>query len=128
MKRQFVSIESIAEYKNLHLAAYKTFKGRTRQPDIVEFRRNLPERIVILADAIHCYQVPFSPIRKFIIYDPKLRHIVAASLPDRIIHHAIFNVIGERIERSQYHHSYACRPNKGVHTLRRKIKGYLLVG
>ena len=53
--------------------------------------------------------------RSFQITDPKLRTISTAPFEQRIMHHAIMNVIEPVLERPMIHHSYACRKGKGTH-------------
>ena len=53
--------------------------------------------------------------RHFYITDPKKRLISAASFEERIMHHAIMNVLEPVFERQMICHTYACRKNKGSH-------------
>ncbi|MDD4091928.1 MAG: RNA-directed DNA polymerase [Smithellaceae bacterium] len=55
------------------------------------------------------------PYREFTIYDRKTRRISAAPYRDRVVHHALCNVIEPIFERSFIHDSYACRAGKGTH-------------
>jgi RNA-directed DNA polymerase len=56
------------------------------------------------------------PITSFYIHEPKRRKISAAPFRDRVVHHALCNVI-EPIVRAQLHgfDSYANRVGKGTH-------------
>lgn len=49
------------------------------------------------------------------VRDPKPRVINAAALPERIMHHAIMNILEPVFEWFQVFHSYACRKGKGTH-------------
>jgi hypothetical protein len=53
--------------------------------------------------------------RSFFIYDPKKRQISAAPYRDRVVHHALVNVLEPIYERTFIHDSYACRKGKGTH-------------
>ncbi len=53
--------------------------------------------------------------RRFEIREPKPRWISAAPFRDRVVHHALCNVIEPIFERCFIHHSYACRRGKGTH-------------
>jgi len=53
--------------------------------------------------------------RSFLIKDPKLRVISTAPFEQRIMHHAIMNVIEPVFDRPMIYHSYACRKGKGTH-------------
>ena len=61
--------------------------------------------------------------RSFRIYDPKPRLISAAPYRDRVVHHALCNIIVPLIEKSFIHDSYANRIGYGSHrALERFIK------
>ena len=57
--------------------------------------------------------------RHFTITDPKQRLISAAPFPDRVMHHAIMNVLEPVFERQFIFHTYACRKGKGIHAAAR---------
>jgi retron-type reverse transcriptase len=59
--------------------------------------------------------VAWGPYASFIITDPKERVITSAPFEDRIIHHAIMNVLEPLFERQMIYHSYACRRGRGQH-------------
>jgi len=50
------------------------------------------------------------------ITDPKLRTISTAPFEQRIMHHAIINVLEPILDRPMIHNSYACRKGKGTHS------------
>jgi retron-type reverse transcriptase len=53
--------------------------------------------------------------RNFTIHDPKKRIISAAPFVDRVVHHAVVNVLEPIYERQLIFDSYACRKGKGTH-------------
>jgi len=55
------------------------------------------------------------PYAEFYVYDPKIRLISAAPYFDRVVHHALINVIGPIISRSFIYDTYACIKGKGTH-------------
>lgn len=57
----------------------------------------------------------FSTHHQFTIYDPKERTISVVPFCDRVIHHAIINVLEPIFEKQFIYHTYACRKNKGTH-------------
>ena len=56
---------------------------------------------------------------QFEIYDPKERMISVVPFPDRVMHHAIMNVLEPVFERQFIFHTYACRKGKGTHAAAR---------
>ena len=61
----------------------------------------------------------------FRISDPKPRLISAAPFRDRIVHHAVVNVLEPIFERRFIYDSYACRRNKGTHQAIQRAQYYL---
>lgn len=55
------------------------------------------------------------PYREFTVYERKPRVICAAPFRDRIVHHALCNVIEPIFDKTFIHDSYACRTGKGTH-------------
>ena len=55
------------------------------------------------------------PYKYFIISEPKERVISVASFRDRVVHHALVNVLEPYFELSFIHDSYATRKDKGLH-------------
>lgn len=52
--------------------------------------------------------------RCFYVYDPKTRLIMAAPFRDRVVHHALCNIIAPIFETRFIHDSYACIQGRGV--------------
>ncbi len=52
---------------------------------------------------------------EFTIYDPKERVILAAPLEDRIVHHALHDLVEPLMQPKYIFDSYACRRGKGTH-------------
>ena len=53
--------------------------------------------------------------RHFYVYEPKRRKISAAPFRDRVVHHAVVNVLEPICDRRFVYDSYACRKGKGTH-------------
>jgi RNA-directed DNA polymerase len=115
MKRTHIDLETIANRQNLALAAYKAARGKAKKPVIVDFFNDFDNALQTLGDSIRNGTTSLEPLHRFIIHDPKVREISAASFQDRVLHHAIMNIAGPRFDALQAHGSYACRINKGVH-------------
>jgi len=56
------------------------------------------------------------------IHYPKQRMISAASYHDRVVHHALMNVLEPILERHFHDHSYACRKGKGTHAAANRLQ------
>ena len=55
------------------------------------------------------------PYRNFRIVDPKPRLISAAPFRDRVVHHALTNIVEPIFERRFVPYSFACRKGFGTH-------------
>lgn len=105
----------IASRENLDFAASKAVSGK-RYGLIRHFLSNRET----LLDKLHytlmsCSYTP-SSYREMYIYEPKERLIkIAAFYPDRIVHHAVMNVVEPILKQTFIHHTYACIKGRGGH-------------
>lgn len=75
----------------------------------------MADHLVNLRDELAaCRYVP-QPYTHFLIHEPKRRCISAAAFRDRVVHHALCQVIEARFERVFLPDSYANRIGKGTH-------------
>jgi retron-type reverse transcriptase len=58
---------------------------------------------------------------KFLVFEPKKRQVAAPHCHDRIVHHAIINIIEPLTENFFIHNSYACQKSKGGFKARSEI-------
>ena len=54
-------------------------------------------------------------LKKFIIRDPKTRTIHSSAFRDRVVYHALVNILEPIFDPTFIHDSYSCRIGKGVH-------------
>ena len=125
MKRQAISLEALAERHNLLLATWKSARGKHHRPAVAHWLANLERNLSDLAARIREGRAPVGGLRRFRILDPKPREISVHGFADRVLHHAIFNLAEERLERSLVDSSFACRPGKGVHAAVRLVQQHL---
>lgn len=113
MKRQGFLMEHICSVDNLLLAYHKAARGKQTKASVKEYARNLPDRIIRLRHALLDGQAQLGMYHFFVIHDPKLRSICAASFEEKIIHHAIINICKPYFERNLIFDTYATRDGKG---------------
>ena len=115
MKRIGYLYEKIQDTGNLFLALRKALRGKRDKQSVklflAECRKNMRAIQVSLTD---CTWQPW-PYNTFTIHEPKKRLISAASFSDRVVHHAIMNIIEPYMEKFSVFDSYACRQGKGLH-------------
>ena len=107
--------------KNLILAFKKARKGKTTKYYVVEFEINLDNEINKLHTGLKNLTYKPNKLKKFIIRDPKTRTIHSSKFIDRVVHHAIVNILEPIYEKIFIYDSYASRKNKGIH---KAIKKY----
>ena len=86
---------------------------------VQNFSRNVNINLQIIHDRMIASPPVLSKYIQFKIYDPKERMISVVPFPDRVIHHAIMNVLEPVFERQFIFHTYACRKGKGTHAAAR---------
>lgn len=82
---------------------------------VAEFGLNLERELLRLRRELQDGTYRPSKYRLFTIYERKPRVIAAAPFRDRVVHHAVMNVIERPLDRTFIEDSYACRHGKGVH-------------
>ncbi|GHU44184.1 hypothetical protein FACS1894190_15350 [Spirochaetia bacterium] len=115
MKRKNYLFEKIADYQNIRTAFLKAIRGKRSSGEVLIFCRNVEAGLENLRNRLFSQNIRWGAYRSFTITDPKLRTISAAPIEDRIMHHAIMNILEPLFERQMIYHTYACRKNKGAH-------------
>jgi len=115
MKRHGHLFGKICEFGNLLNAAKKAMKAKKDRKEVMDFYFNLEDELLRLKNEVLTKTYNPGPLTTFVIHDPKERVISAPALRDRVLHHAIINVIGPILDKRFIYHSYACREGKGLH-------------
>lgn len=115
MKRVGYLWEKIVSFENLLKAAKKAQKNKRFKEEILAFNANLETELLTLQIQLKTKTYQAGEYRTFYIKEPKKRLISAAPYRDRVIHHALCNVIQPIFERSFIDHSYANRVGFGTH-------------
>ena len=123
MKRYGNLYPQVIEFENILLAARKAQKGKRFRENVLAFNYNLEEELVKLQRELATKTYQPGAYRTFYIKEPKSRMISAAPYRDRVVHHALCNVIVPLVEPTFIADSYANRVGFGTHrALRRFIK------
>ncbi len=115
MKRADNLWEEIVSFENLHNAFYQVLKGKRAKPIAGNIFKNLEAELLNLQDELVSGSYIPGSYNSFWINEPKKRLISAAPIRDRIVHHALMNVLEPVFEKRFIYDSYACRKNKGTH-------------
>jgi len=81
---------------------------------VKEFEKDLTKNLLQLKKELQSFTYKPKLLIKFIIRDPKTRKISKSDFRDRIIHHAIVNILEPIYEKIFIYDNYANRLNKGT--------------
>ncbi len=124
MKTHTHLFETIGSFDNLLLAAKKAQKGKRFQENVGRFNINLENELLQLQRELRGQTYQPGGYREFLIFEPKARMISAAPYRDRVVHHALCNVIAPLFERVFIFDSYANRVGKGAHAATLRYQGF----
>ncbi len=107
--------QNVISFSALLHAAEQACKGKRFRPAVASFHFDQERALWQLHEQLSTKTYRPGAYRSFFIYQPKKRQISAAPYRDRVVHHALVNVLGPIYERTFIADSYACRKGKGTH-------------
>jgi retron-type reverse transcriptase len=107
--------QQVWNWDNLRLAHRQAARGKRGRAPAALFEFRLEDNLVALRDELRDKTYCPGPYHSFYIHEPKRRLISAAPFRDRVVHHALCQVIEPLFERRFIHDSYANRVGKGTH-------------
>ena len=116
-KRYKHLLEQISDIDNIRLAYKKAVKGGNRYTvSHLKFKENLEANLYLIQQQLKNEVYKHGEYHTFKVYEPKERVISSLPFKDRVVQHAINNIVEPIFEKGFYRTSYACRKNKGTHT------------
>jgi retron-type reverse transcriptase len=115
MKRLGGVWSKVVSFENLLTAYRKARRGKAQRLEVARFGLALERELLALQRELQTAEYRPGPYHLFTIYERKPRVIAAAPFRDRVVHHAVMNVIEPLLDRTFIHDSYACRIGKGTH-------------
>ncbi len=106
--------QELCSKENIALAFKKAQKRKSRKPYVIEFKNNLNENLELLRLELLSNTYKPRQLRTFVIREPKTRKIRKSYFVDRIVHHAICNILGPIFEKRFIYDSFANRKGKGT--------------
>ncbi len=123
MKRLSNLYSQICSIENLQLADHKARKGKAYQHSIQIHDRNKEQNILLLHDMLVNKTYKTSAYTTFKIYEPKEREIFRLPyFPDRIVHHAVMNVLEEIFTSMFTADTFSCIKHRGIHGAARAVR------
>lgn len=104
---------ALTSRENLESAYGKARRGK-RSPAVLAFAEHWQHHLAILRYDLTTKRYRPRPLTRFILRDPKTRVISVSDFRDRIIHHALVNILQPIFEPTFIHDSYASRKGKGT--------------
>ncbi|HEY85775.1 MAG TPA: RNA-dependent DNA polymerase [Chloroflexi bacterium] len=115
----------ISDFNNLYLAWRKARKNKRYKSSTVRFEQNLDQELLSLHRELNEQSYQPGQYVHFLVHEPKRRLISAAPFRDRVLHHALCNLIEPIYERKFIYDAYANRKGKGTHAALDRCTHYL---
>lgn len=123
MKRIGNLYNRICSIENLQLADAIAQYGKAKQWGVKLHNKHAEENIKVLHQMLLNKTYQTSPYTTFEIYEPKEREIFRLPYyPDRIVHHAIMNVLKPIFMACFTADTYSCIEGKGIHAAANAVK------
>jgi hypothetical protein len=124
MKRVGHLWPGLVSFANLHRASMKACRGKRDRFDVLRFHFDLERELWRLHEELSSQTYRPGPHRSFTTFEPRPRLISAAPYRDRVVHHALCNVLEPIYERSFLFDSYVCRAGTGTHAAVTRAQHY----
>lgn len=106
------------------MAFRKASRGKRGLAPASNFEHQVADKLLDLQTDLRTKTYLPSGYKHFIIYEPKRRRISAAPFVDRVVHHALCNIIEPIFDARFIPHSYANRIGKGTHRAIDQLQAY----
>jgi retron-type reverse transcriptase len=114
----------ITPFENLLAAAKQAQRQKRYRDPVLVFNHQLEQELFQLQAELETKTYQPGGYRTFEIYEPKRRVISAAPYRDRVVHHALSNIIAPIFDRTFIATSYANRKGYGSHRALRQFVSY----
>lgn len=115
MKRIGNLYTKIYDLDNLYLAYRKAKTGKSKSKGVIQFESDLDNNILRIQKELIEQTYITSEYNVFTIRDPKERTIYSLPFRDRVVQHAIMNIIESLWTSVFISHSYSSIKGKGIH-------------
>ncbi len=114
-KTYFSLYDTICNPINIWWAYKGAAKGKRYTPAVASFEYDLEKNLIEIEEDLRAETYQPAGYHSFEIDKPKRRLVNAAPFRDRVVHHALMNIIEPLFERQFIFDSYANRKGKGTH-------------
>jgi RNA-directed DNA polymerase len=89
-------------------------KGKRKTIHALDFEFSLEKNLFALYEDLVTERYQIGKSIAFVVEQPKVREIWAATFRDRVVHHIIYNRLSPRFYPTFIRNSFACIPGRGV--------------
>lgn len=89
----------VLEWENLLTAAREASRNKRYRSEVMRFNARLEENLLRIRQLLRAGEWRPGPYREFEVFEPKRRMVHAPCFADRVVHHALVQVIGPCFER-----------------------------
>jgi retron-type reverse transcriptase len=126
MKRIGNLYDQITSLENLRLADEKARRGKLHTYGVQVHDKNREANLQALHEALRGKTYKTSPYEVFTIFEPKERLIYRLPyFPDRIVHHAIMNILEPIFVSYFTHNTYSCIKGRGIEGCARSVRRHI---
>lgn len=125
MKRHSNLYLQIITFENLLTAAQQAQRQKRYRDPVLVFNRHLEQELLQLQRELQTKTYQPGGYKTFEIYEPKQRVISAAPYRDRVVHHALCNIIVPIFDRTFIATTYANRKGYGSHRALKQFVRYV---
>lgn len=106
--------DELCSFENLCRAFRKAKRNKKPTRQILEFSVHVEKELLQLKHELETMTYEPQPLKHFVVRDPKTRLISASHFRDRVVHHAVCNIIDPIFDKTFISDSYANRRRKGT--------------
>ena len=114
----------LVSFDNLLLAAERSAAGKRSRPAVAAWHWDLERNLCRLQRQLQQQTWQPGGYTEFYVHEPRRRLISAAPYGDRVVHHALTQVLGPVFERRFISDSCACRVGRGTHAAVRRAQHF----
>src|SRR3989338_4749174 len=85
--------DKLCTFENLEEAYELAKLNKSTNPKIIEFEKHWRLQLCLLLKELRTQTYKPQPLKKFLLRDPKTRIICVSDFRDRVIHHALVNIL-----------------------------------
>lgn len=117
--------QNLCSFENLKEAYEKAKRHKNNNLRVIEFAKHWQLNLLQLKKELENKTYKPLPLKNFVLHDPTTRVISVSDFRDRVVHHAIINILQTIFEPRFIHDSYASRKGKGTLPAVKRFESFL---